>query len=379
MPLTSPVVGNTAVPLYSGGLYDSVMFYNTDENNPVVISDAQSVSALSSDANTLNPLGSFTLDGKSNWYGVCPVAGETAQIDVAPGGSNFAPSPAQIIDQLIASTLPSLIADAIQAAGVPAIDDPGLIDVNFNQTIAAGGTYQTPWIAVGKWQSWLATMFATATSAGTGTNPFTKIHMAWGMTVDNDDPLHVEDWVVPNTPYNFFYNYRNDGQGPVYGDALSITFTNYDTQPVNVTFGIFGSYRSRIRSVLRGRYAWNSDGSPNDAAGMGSDSIITSYNAGAIGVGSVSSPALMNLFNGPVTVSASVTGAAAAQTWDVRITPQPTSILASTIVCTNDTLNRLNPRTVMLPRRVCSVFVGNGGGNALTSAQVVITAQEQPE
>lgn len=354
-------LGTLVIPAGSG----PGIIQNMDEKVTIYVGEDASITpgdvAHSSPLLPGTPMG---FDGTGNVYCGC-LAGQQAELAIYPTATS--------------TIVPGFIADQIQISGVPPIDNPVPVYIAFQQSIAAGGTFQTPNIDVSQFQSFVGTMFSAATSAGVGTIPFLKMHVAWSLVVDGFDPLHAEDWVVPTTPFNFFYVYRNDLQGPVYGNSVSLTFTNYDTEPCLITIGLFGSYRTRIRSAFRGRYAWNSDGSPNDAAGMGSDSIITSYNTGAIAVGSVSSPALMNLFNGPVTVSASVTGAAAAQTWDVRIVPQPTSILASTIVCTNDTLNRLNPRTVMLPRRVCSVFVGNDSGNALTSAQVVVIGQEQPE
>jgi hypothetical protein len=254
-------------------------------------------------------------------------------------------------------------------------DTPLFID--FQQNVAAGGSFTSEEIPIGGFNSWVGTMFSSATSAGTGTNPWLKWTIQWSLSVDNFDPLHQEDWVVPTTPYNFFYNYRNDCQGPCYGTSCRFIFTNYDTEPTLITLGMFGSWRERVRTVIRGRYAWNSDGTPDDSQGLGSDSIISSYNTGTIAAGTTSTPAIMNLFNGPVVVSGSVSGTN--PSWEVEIEPQPTSVLGSAIDMVG-TGEQLNPVEIMLPRRVCTIAIHNAGAsNAITAAQIVVISQEQPE
>jgi hypothetical protein len=301
-------------------------------------------------------------DGTANVYAGC-LAGQKAVLAIYPTATT--------------TIVPGFIADQIQISGVPPIDNPVPIYIVFQQSVPAGGTFQTPEIDASQFQSFVGTMFSAATSAGAGTTPFMKMHMAWSLVVDGFDPLHAEDWVVPTTPYNFTYVYRNDLQGPVYGNSLSVTFTNYDTEPALVTIGLFGSYRTRIRSAFRGRYAWNSDGSPNDAIGLGSDSIISSYNTGVIASGGTSTPALMNMFSGPAIISGSVTTTAPA--FVVQIDPQPESILGSAIDIASVTTEQIEPTLIMLPRRVCTISIHNSGPNPITASQMVVVGQEQPE
>lgn len=269
-------------------------------------------------------------------------------------------------------------ATAIQTAGVPPIDNPTPLSIVFQQNVAAGSSWSSGHIDCSQWQSFVGTMFSAATTAGTGTNPFTKMTIDWSLSVDNYDPLRQEDWVVPNTPYNFTYVYRNDMSGPMYGDSVEFTFYNYDSEPTLVTYGFFGSYRTRSRSAIRGRYQWNSDGTPNDAAGLGSDSVITSYNTGAIASGTSSTAVLMNLFSGPAVISGSATNASAGNSWEVQIEPQPTSVLGSAIDIVGNA-QQISPVEIMLPRRVCLINIHNSGANNITAAQIVVIGQEQPE
>lgn len=302
-------------------------------------------------------------DGTENVYAGC-LTGQQAVLAIYPTATS--------------TIVPGFIADQIQISGVPPIDDPVPISIIFQQNVPAGGTFQTPQIDTSRFQSFAGTMFSAASVAGVGATPFVKMHMAWSLVVDNYDPLHAEDWVVPTTPYNFTYVYRNDLQGPVYGNSLSVTFTNYDTEPALITIGLFGSYRTRIRSAFRGRYAWNADGSPNDAIGLGSDSIISSYNTGAIASGATSTPALMNLFSGPAIISGSATNASAGNSWEVEIEPQPTSVLGSAIDVVGSG-EQIIPAEIMLPRRVCTIAIHNSGANNISSAQIIVVGQEQPE
>lgn len=354
-----------------------VMLVNTDENNTAYAGYNSAIAPGGTNTVAIPPLGSTVMSGTRTSY-AC--AAQSLQLQIVPGGTLWTPSPAQIAAVLVGSELADVIAAAISAAGVPPIDHPTPVYIVFQQTVAAGGTFTTPEIDVSQYQSWVGTMFSAATAAGLGTDPYTKMHITWGLQTDNYDPLHAEDWVVPNTPFNDFYVYRNDLQGPCYGDHMQVTFTNYDTEPMLVTMGVFGSYRTRIRTAIRGRYAWNSDGSSDDAIGLGSDSIVTSYNVTGIAPGLESSAGLMNLFNGPVSISGSIVGGTAGD-WAIHIKPQPFSVLNSIITIPAPAgQNNIPPTTLMLPRRVCTISVVNDSGTAtITSAQVVITGQEQPE
>ena len=327
------VNGNQATPLYNAGLFDTVMFINTDVNNAVLLSSSRSLNNGSQDINTIPALGSLTMDGRTAWYGITLNPGLTAMVEVAPGGSSFAPSPAQIIAQLVDSSLPFLIAEAVKTAGVPPTDNPvplvtlpgsGVTNPNFNQLVAAGGSFTINsgpgGLDASTFQSWVGKIFASATASGTGTTPYVRVTFNWSLKVDNSDPLHVEDWVIATGPFSFFSNFLNHGQGPCYGDTLSITFTNYDTQPVNITYGLFGSFRTRIRPILRSQYNWLPASSlPNEALGLGSDSILASANFGAIPNLSSSPDQLINLFDGPVTVAASVTPTTITTGWKCAV------------------------------------------------------------
>lgn len=364
--MIKPVGGVDPVLIYGAPAYSQrgrqVLIANTDELHPAFY--AEDLTLVNGQASTIPPLGSVGLDGQADVWASSLLPGTTIALDVIPGGQQWAASPAQIAEQ-------------ISAAGIPPIDNPQPLNNSpvFNQTIAAGGTYTSPRMTVKQFQSWFGKMFCTATASGTGTTPFVQFEMNWSVASDNFDPLRTEDWVVPITPFNFLYNYINQGQGPIIGDTLTLVVTNLDSQPVNLTYGLFGSFRSRNRSIWRGQYQWNAGtGAPDPTKGLGTDDVLASFVTGIVATGTFSANFLMNLWEGPATVS----GFNLANNCQIFITPLPTGVLAAPTYVLPTTGAVVPPTQVILPRRACylSVF-NNSGGNI--NAQVLITGQDQPE
>lgn len=347
------------------------------------------------DISLIHPSGSRVVDGRTAVYGIGTQASGTILVDVHQGAEAAPASATEIVSQLVLSTLPALVASAVQAAGVPPIDAPAAIEILINQQVAAGATFTAGPFSVGKYQSWFATMACGATSSGTGTNPFTKFTMAWSVASDNFDPLITHDWVVPNTPFNFFYNYRNDGKGPIFGDSLTLSWKNYDSQPMDIIIGIFGSFRTRSRANLVGRYHYvTATGAPDDTRGLASDNIVDIYNPTGLPIapGSAANTDLMNMIDGPATISANVAYSAAGQAdYQLVILFQPNSVVGAgyTIQQRGTAVapgigqpeQILLPTPIMLPRRVCTIQLINLATSvgSIASAQAVITAQQQPE
>ncbi len=297
---------------------------------------------------------------------------------VGPSFNASAMSPAQVAAGLINSTLSSVIATAIQSAGVPAIDHPAAVSVIFNQSVAAGADFVSPRLSVGQYQSLVGIFFAQESTGTPGNNPYYRVRFQWSLQSDNYDPLVTEDWVPACGPFSFTTNYRNDYASPCYGDTLTVTVHNYDNQAINVTWGLFGSYRSRIRSFLRGRYP---DDLSNEAGGLGSDDILLSANWNAtITPGNSLDLGLVQLWEGPTTVSCSVSGGALNQTF-IQISPEPSSILGAAFQILNTQNSSFFPISqLILPRRVCRALIhnGSGSGSNITAGQLQIVGQVQP-
>lgn len=293
-------------------------------------------------------------------------------------GASFtanAMSPGQMTASLINSNLSNTIAAAIKAAGVPPIDNPQAVSVTFNQAVAAGATFTSPRLSIGQWQSLVGTMYIQETTGGgPGTNPYTRFTMDFSTASDNYDPLVREDWVVANGPLSFVSNYRNEIITPCYADTLTMTFKNYDSLPVQITWGLFGSYRTRSRSTLRSR--WPDDYS-GESTGLGSDNILMAVTTPNIPAGNNLNLGLMQLWEGPVTFNALYTGNPAARTIVCSIQPEPASVVNKTFQMTNDQTQSMTPTELILGRRPYGVTIFNQSAVTIT-ATIMVTGQVQP-
>lgn len=220
------------------------------------------------------------IGGDPGAIGTLQVYGQQATtgdpLEPGPVGAGFTAqtlSPTQITNFLISSSLSTLIASAIQLAGVPPIDHPAAVSTVFNQAIAAGASWTSSRLSVAQYQSLVGTMFAQEqTGGGLGTNPYMRMQLDWSLVSDSYDTLIQEDWVGGIGPASFVNNYRHDYASPCYGDTLTLTVHNYDNKPIIFTYGLFGSYRTRVRSVLRGtpaRARWPSTSTPSPAPSSG--------------------------------------------------------------------------------------------------------------
>ena len=379
-PITLPVGPRTDQICPKLGAGVPVLIFNADSVNTAYVGYNKGIGTTNS--TPVAPLSFVVMDGARTLYGFCPTA--NIILNITPGGSQQAASPAAIAAQ-------------IAAAGIPSIDVPTELAIIFQQTVAAGGTFTPPRIPVSKFQSWYAKIICTATSSGVGTDPTVRFDMAWSIAIDNFDPLIQHDWVFPTTPFNFFYNYVSQGQGPVYGDTLTLTWSNNDTQPVNVTIGLFGSYRPRTRPNYVGQYHWvTSTGAPDPTRGLGSDGIVIISNptagGGILPSGVAPSPPdLMNLIEGPAMVSGNIQYSAAGLA-KAHIIIDPTHPLGAgsvggftipisgTVSVANEAVP-FTPVPIILPRSVCNLQLQNDPDSAsnIQTAQIIITAQNQPQ
>lgn len=343
------------------------LIINRDTANALLIGSEVAVGrygqTIGAPVSVIDPLGSMAVDGTETLFGQGVQSSGTITIDVKRGATVWAPPASLVISQLVASSLPGLIATAVQSAGVPPIDIPAATKIVINQDVAAGGTFASGHITMSKYQSWSCIMHADNIHNNADTIPYMRVTFAWSLASDNFDPVHVEDWVIPVTPFTFNFNYKNYGSGPCISDTLDITVTSYDTVINAFTLGLFGSYRTRSRSVFRGQYNWLGGGGVNEPAGLGTDAILASVSASSLASGGATSAQLINLWHGKASLYVQSTDAAIDDV-EVHIQPQPASILTNSpdIVLTMDgsgTFSRLGD--IELPRRVCTIFLMNNG------------------
>lgn len=355
-PISVPVSNQVAqlCPAVGG----SVMIYNPDSALTVYVGYNRNTLSPSNSIPIL-PQTPVVISGERTIWGFCPNG--MVVVNVTPGGIYQGPGPLQIVNQIISSTLPSLIAAAVSAAGVPPIDVPATVYVNINQDVPAGGTFSTGHISMSKYQSWSGIIKASNVHNNIDTIPYMRVTFKWSLAADNFDPVHIEDWVIPVGPFSFTFTYNNYSAGPCYSDTLDITVTSYDTVINATTIGIFGSFRQRLRTVLRGQYNW-SGSSPVEAAGLGSDGILASISGTNLAIGASTTPQLVNLWHG----NAALYIQSADSTIDdleVHIQPQPVSALPNSpdIVLFPDGSSSFAHLECLLPRRVCTIFFKNNG------------------
>jgi hypothetical protein len=375
--------GTEPVQIYGAPAYGQpgrpLLLANLDLVNPVYYAD--DLTLVSAQASQIRPLGTVGIDGETDIWASTLQPGVNVNIDMIPGGLAWAPSAADAAEQ-------------ISLLGIPSIDNPTLLGTPgqlpvFNTPLAAGGTYTSPRFTVKQFQSIFGKMFVTSQSTGNGTNPFAQVDLQFSVAADNYDPLRTEDWFVPITPYNFTYNYIEQYQGPIIGDTLTFTITNLDTEPCNLTFTCYGSYRARNRSIWKGLYQWiSASGLPNPAAGLDTDDIVwIDGNLPSIANGTqfplAGGSDLMNLWEGPVTISGNLNATALGVT--VVISPLPVGTLGfhpliGGYVVKADAAGIIQPTTIILPRHVCGISILNASGAATgTGGYLVVTGQVQPE
>lgn len=339
---------------------------NKDPTNSILIGPELGLFTADPENSVVDPLASVVVDGSYAVWGIA--LGGTPTVSIMQGVQNWTPAIAEL------SVL-------FQQAGVPPIDNPQAIvnGILFNQTVTAGSTFTSPRLTVGKYQSLVGTIFAQETTGGGfGTNPYMRIKLAWSLQADNFDPLITENWVGAVGPFSFTTNYRHDFLTPCFGDTLTMSFINYDSKDIVLTYGLFGSYRTRSRSQLRGRYP---DDDSAEATGMGSDNILYNASLASLAPGASSTPALIQLFEGPVSINGSFPGESAVGALQVKILPQPQSVLGSpTLILTSKVIpGILESTSMILPRRVCTVQLFNNGQTTITSPTVFIVGEVQPE
>lgn len=130
------------VQVWAGGRAASsqVTFINLDNTNTVFIGTSSSISPGGGNTIPIASFGSITLPGAQTLYGCTDeLSGSPANLLVAGGAINYAPSPAQVAASIDLTALATAIALAIEQSGIPLIASPvQLYDVPAT-TIAGAG------------------------------------------------------------------------------------------------------------------------------------------------------------------------------------------------------------------------------------------------
>jgi hypothetical protein len=119
------------------------MLANLDLTNNIYISTSSSIAPGGSNTFTIEPLGTISISSASAWWAIADAPGgsnatgaPTPILAVMPGGTQWAPSPAQIAD--VIAPLAAAIATQIAQTGIPLIANPqGMYNIS---APGSGGT-----------------------------------------------------------------------------------------------------------------------------------------------------------------------------------------------------------------------------------------------
>lgn len=340
---------------YSGKL----LVVNRDLNNTVYIGGDQGVSATNPNTyGTIDPLGTITFDDPQQLFAVC-AKGQSATVEVIPDAESFSVSPATIATQ-------------ISESGIALIDNPKPIYVQNPISITAGNSADAGPFLVNQFQSWFLSYQPLNTAQGS--SPYVLLNLAWstdaaGLVITHSEKFLFKTSAVSNPVFFYF------GHGPMYGQYLNISLTNYDTVTSTFVFELFGSNRVVTETNVRS-YA-----SPGTTQGFGDDDILYFENNTSLANGATSTLRFANMFNGLGQLRIRVTGASGLGVVNFMMNDEPASdeggfnslIVSlpqtSTTVPQPDYLQQL-----LLPKRHTSFQVTNGGTTPI-SYRIWLTAK----
>lgn len=236
-----PLTSDRAAVVINAGDRPSLIV-NRDITNAVIVGNDRGLSnAEQSNISIIDPLGSMAVDGKKTLYAIPQTRNTTPLVDIMPGATYWAPSPAQVAAQINAlglmkdttgqsvktsvdaQTGGGTIANEIATAGVPLLSKVTNIlnDQNHNLPANSSTTIVSnlPVTQIGY------EIYLKALCPGASTAPFITLDLNWidtatGLTVWHDE------WNigVGSTSGGSVYF----GMGPTKADVLTITAFNAD-------------------------------------------------------------------------------------------------------------------------------------------------------
>lgn len=365
--ITSQPVAVYLRPPY-GGAPRPFLLANTDLTNPIYY--GHDLSLNTSQASQIPPLGSVGFDGTVDVWASTLNDSIVIEADQIPGGTAWAPSPAQAAEQIAALGLaldtsvhlvnttlgtPAQTADVdgvpagIAAAGVPLLARATSL-VHAGLALAAGGSLTLGPYAITQ-ISYEAALWLNI--PGAATVPFCRVLIDW---IDSASGLTVAQdtwWLAAGNAGAV----KTAGTGPAKADQMQITLTNADPAQE-----ISGSYAFTQSSRFFARDSWQSIVFPGVPAYTlpGSDSTADLLAATTISIGAGESISrLMPLFNGTAQISL---GAPSGDSGLLTITPVDPGVTTTGPIYQAAVAagNHLND-SIGLPRTHCLFTIANTG------------------
>lgn len=380
-PAVAPLGDFTAIPIassvpqmvWAGVQGSSVLLANQDLTNAVTIARRPSFAVGAGNTANVPALGSLTVDGSKSIWGLAPAG--TANLLVLPGGSQWAPSPAQVAAQISALGLATLaqqinqntaIPGNISTTGVPLLNKSTVLANQAAVGIAANGNTPTGSFTIT--QPSFELLISVSFSVAVGATPYAFIVIQWsdstsGLVTDKDTfVVNVASNAALNSlPFNI--------KGPSKGDTLKLTIYNLDAaRSMVATYTLLENSRVIPSEVISLGADWK-ENSANislaiSATRVQPDSkVIATFVNSTLGVGATdvytTPPA-----TGLATLNFQEIGVASANV-TVVVQPIPTAIYG-TVYLVNDILvagnpNKLFYNDLIMPNGPLQVTVHNGG------------------
>ena len=388
--LTKPSTFNaqvavTGTPVWRGG-DGPVMIVNRDLTNSALI--GYDSSCVPTESSILDPLASQTFSGDDDLY-ITAITG-SPQIQIIPGGTQWAPSPAQVAAQINAlglmkdttgqtinttaggtTTAVNGVPSGIANTGVPLLNKATNL-LNANATgIGAGGTHAFSTVNVSQigYEVFINVLDSNAGNA----SPFVQFQMVWTDSATGQI-VSQEFWTLASgSSGGSGQGYY--GTGPSKGDTLAITAVNNGSVQVTVTVAL--NQHSRIYQ----RDDWRAvtpivgingfTNGNNDPAGNILLEFSTNINAGA------NITRIIPLYAGMISICIFPAGASTEQ-WSLKTQDITSGLGGQTIISRSITGTSGDNLAVALPRSVCTLTVTNNSGANQTYSGMIV-AQEQPQ
>lgn len=374
----------------------NVLLVNRDLINHIIIGPDSGIgSGSASNINTysiIDPLGSIAVDDSQDWYAGVLEASGSANLDVIPGGSYWAPSPAQVAAQINAlglmkdttgqainttaggtTTAVNNVPTGISTTGVPLLNRANNLN-NTSGTIvnSGGGTASFGPFTIS--QIGYEIFWSVVNTVTGDLNPFLIIEMTWSDSASGQT-VSQEFWTLSagmlgSGGQKYF------GTGPSKGDTLNITVVNQGTQNMSIAMAL--NQHSRIYQ----RDDWRTVSPAVGVFGFTNPNSnppgnILAYTNTTIGAGS-SITRIMPLYAGLVSFSISPS---VANTFQFTLHSQDniTTVGASSAIYFNNVTGTGGANFgVALPRAICTYSLLNNG-SASATWNVSCTIQEQPQ
>ena len=370
-----PIASQTPQMIWAGVNGSSVLLANQDLNNAVTIARRPSFAIGAGNTANVPALGSLTVDGSKSIWGLAPAG--TADLLVLPGGSQWAPSPAQVAAQISALGLATFNEQVNQNTSIPTnISTTGVPLLSFSQTlvtqnnvgIAPGASQTSAKFNLSQISFELVIVGQTAPTADPV--PYILVSLMWfdqasGLQIDQDTFVMI---VGGQIGINVLPHVL---RGPCKGNQVQVYLHSYNTTVTgaNITYTLLQNSRIIELEQLDTVGSWQQDNSnwstgvPTATRNLTDSKALATFANSALGVGATDTWVVFP-HNGPAWFDFTETGVSGAN-MAITAAPQPPTNYGNTPWIINDVMVSGNPNklqgNIQLPMGPVQWTIKNNG------------------